>query len=206
MDISPSFCLPSFYVGRSRSGRPQPPYLSTITNLGFNKTPGMPNIMVSRQRARELGRGLRRTQHTACRRLRCAAMPVSLFLPIDQGWGTCSSHAADMGSAVWSLLTSGICAGVACAGGGLVRQPLLQTAPHSPPSLPQRPSTDPCERFPAPSSLLPCTHPPLLPVPTSPDLYACYPAPMPLHAPSLMPLPAGLPASLGHTRGVPALA
>lgn len=33
------------YPARSLQGRPQPPYLPTITNLGLNKTSGMPNLM-----------------------------------------------------------------------------------------------------------------------------------------------------------------
>ena len=31
---------------KSCEGRPQPPYLSTVNNLGLSKMPGMPNLLV----------------------------------------------------------------------------------------------------------------------------------------------------------------
>ena len=49
MDLSPEEGLRPLNADRDASGlgRPLPPYMSTINNLGLNNTPGMPNLAVS---------------------------------------------------------------------------------------------------------------------------------------------------------------
>ena len=46
MALPPDESLRRVRADHNSLGRPRPPYLSTVVNLGLNNTPGMPNLMV----------------------------------------------------------------------------------------------------------------------------------------------------------------
>lgn len=53
-EVAKEMCLPpekpeirTVDAAKDAAGRPLPPYLSTVNNLGLNNTPGMPNLAVS---------------------------------------------------------------------------------------------------------------------------------------------------------------
>jgi hypothetical protein len=46
MRLPPDEVLRTVDANKGAEGRPLPPYLSTISNLGLSGTPGMPNLAV----------------------------------------------------------------------------------------------------------------------------------------------------------------